>query len=310
MLQYVFLDLLLWAVVHHKYSLARKLWEQTEEPLRAAIIIQVCLTPRGGVEGDWPRHARRVGGQGGVAAAEYERWAVGVLDRVPSDKQQIMDLLTRAPMRKIGTSVVRLWTNSVLDEATERAYPAMSFVAHPHCQSVLTDYWMGNFVGSPCAIPRSSIPRLLGQILIQVFFLGFPPSALCLVPKSLPDYAIFGIDDDATSAQDGSTEDDEFCRAYFSPTAERENGRAAERRSVGGGAARCAGVSPAERPRRSGGETVVVPEEEEEAQEAQEAQEVQEARSGCSLQGHAAAAACSEGGCCGSRAAGCGARRR
>ena len=47
-------------------------------------------------------------------------------------------------------------------------------------------------------------------------------------------------------------------------------------------AARRAGVSPAERPRRSGGETVVVPEEEEEAQEAQEAQE---ARSGCSLAG-------------------------
>ena len=229
-------DLLLWAVASNKHSLARKLWEATEEPLRAAIIISRVS-----------RHLQQAGqgvAGGSVGAIEdlslhadeYERWATGVLDRVPNDKQQVMDLLTRAPMRQVGSQTVHLWGNSVLDEATERAYPAMSFVAHRHCQSVLTDFWLGNFCGSPCAIARAGLLRLLGQIVIQAIFLGFPPSALCLVSPTHPDYRIFGAADEAeaetTGAEDttrpgcgvarsgnsahSTTEDDEFCRAYFS----------------------------------------------------------------------------------------------
>ena len=70
--------------------------------------------------------------------------------------QQIMDLLTRAPMRSLEPETqVLLWPNSVLDEATERAHPCMQFVAHAHCQSVLSEYYHGNFVGSQAAIPRA-----------------------------------------------------------------------------------------------------------------------------------------------------------
>ena len=67
-----------------------------------------------------------------------------------------MDLLTRAPMRSLEPETqVLLWPNSVLDEATERAHPCMQFVAHAHCQSVLSEYYHGNFVGSQAAIPRA-----------------------------------------------------------------------------------------------------------------------------------------------------------
>jgi hypothetical protein len=118
-------------------------------------------------------------------ASEYEKWATGLLSRVPDDDaQQIMDLLTRAPLRTLNRRPVVVWPNSVLDEAltphgtppspspphhpcclmwqvldeaTERAHPCMQFVAHPHCQAVLADYWHGNFVGSQAAIPKSKI---------------------------------------------------------------------------------------------------------------------------------------------------------
>ena len=223
-------DLLLWAVLKGKHSLTRRLWELTEEPLRAAIII-IRVTKHTAANTK-PSHTGGLYSEAELTekAEEYERWAIGLLSRVPDDDgQQIMDLLTRAPIRFAQRAPVVLWPNSVLDEATERAHPCMEFVAHPHCQSVLSDYWHGNYVGSKAAIPRGKLFPVFVQILIKLITFNFPPSWLCLLPVARSQYsqpataaAIF----DGDTVADVSTEDDEFCRAYFSATARREMRRA------------------------------------------------------------------------------------
>ena len=86
--------------------------------------------PRGG--GQTTEELRRF-------ANEYEGWAVGLMDRVPDDRPQVMNLLTRAPARRVGLETVHVWGQSVLDESTQLTYPAMEFVAHWHCQAVLTE---------------------------------------------------------------------------------------------------------------------------------------------------------------------------
>ena len=58
----------------------------------------------------------------------------------------------------------------MLDEATERMYPALTFVAHLHCQNVLTNYWHGNYCGSHAAITKSDLHMLLLQIVLQVVY--------------------------------------------------------------------------------------------------------------------------------------------
>ena len=227
-------DVLLWAVIKGKHSLSRRLWEQTEEPLRAAIII--TRVTRHMADNRKPQHSS------GLSEAElweksdeYERWATGLLSRVPDDDAQlIMDLLTRAPMRShrnnSGKPPILVWPNSVLDEATERAHPCMEFVAHPHCQSVLSDYWHGNYVGSRAAIPRGKLFEVLIQVIIKVICLNFPPRWLCFIKTERSNYSqpSSAVIDDAAAAADVSTEDDEFCRAYFSATARREMKKAHE----------------------------------------------------------------------------------
>ena len=225
-------DILLWAVIKGKHSLSRRLWEQTEEPLRAAIII-TRVTRHMAARTAGSRFQRLTAGHTLSEeelinqAAEYERWATGLLSRYPNDQQQIMDLLTRAPIRYLKEMPVTVWSNSVLDEATERAHPCMQFVAHPHSQSVLADYWHGNYVGSLAAIPRGTrLWEVFVQILIQFISLNMPKKCFCVVevtPSAYtqPKSAVY--DDNVTNTlADDWREDDEFCRAYFSATARRE----------------------------------------------------------------------------------------
>ena len=233
-------DLLLWAVVKGKHTLVRRIWEQTDEPLRAAIMAsRLCKHLQNakishGHQTDFIRlNDVSLESQGD----EYERWATGLLSRMPHDRQLIMDLLTRAPARQLGQGdPIRIWENSVLDEATERMYPALTFVAHPHCQNVLTNYWHGNYCGSHAAITKSDLHMLLLQIVLQVvytiiaclggFACGFPPPFLNAVETFPPEYRTTApLAEDSTSQVDDKTEDDEFCRAYFSSTVAKQRDR-------------------------------------------------------------------------------------
>ena len=145
-------------------------------------------------------------------AADYERWAIGLLNRVPDDRQQVMNLLTRAPVQSVAApsggepQMIKLWEQSVLDEATERVHPAMQFVAHRHCQSVLRAYWHGNFSGSTAHISSGPLVTVLLQLLVQILFCNLPPRCLCPLPPEAPRYALPLLDsnersDDATEVR-------------------------------------------------------------------------------------------------------------
>lgn len=235
-------DLLMWAIVKGKHSLCRDIWEQSAEPLRAAIL--ACRATRHIALHDKPQgsaDAQYTIDELLGLAAEYEKWATGLLNRVPDDKQQVMNLLTRAPVQPCKAeagekgAVVKLWEQSVLDEATERVHPAIQFVSHRHCQAVLRAYWHGNFSGSCVHIAGGSLIFVLLQIFVQILFCNLPPRCVCPVPTEEPKYSLPMLD--ASDRIDDATEDDEFCRAYFSANAVKEaaDGRLSQLASAGGG---------------------------------------------------------------------------
>ena len=72
------------------------------------------------------------------------------------------------------------------------------------------------------------------QIIVQLCCFNCPPSWLSIVRAERPAYSqpqSAAYEDGAQSA-DASTEDDEFCRAYFSATARREMRKAAKEGDV------------------------------------------------------------------------------
>ncbi|KAL1503694.1 hypothetical protein AB1Y20_012167 [Prymnesium parvum] len=134
LLQPTFFDLMMWAVLVREVDIARELWGQTEDPLRATLVasllcrqIAVNAFDSTGFEAD----------RFFEDAAMYEEWAVGLLDEAERKEARIMLLATDSRFPP-GTH------RSVLELATEDfEYACKRVLEHRHCKAVVQEVYRG-----------------------------------------------------------------------------------------------------------------------------------------------------------------------
>lgn len=156
----MFTDLMLWSVVAGHYKLSRELWLHTGKPLRCALISRrLCYRLKA-------LRSMSAGDELMELANEFESWAVGLLNTV-DEQSDALEMLTcvearRDPHSNSGKALgllgktpqwVSLWKESVLDEAAKSPNPSRRFLSQPHCQYVLSRYFVGSYRGSQAAIP-------------------------------------------------------------------------------------------------------------------------------------------------------------
>lgn len=116
-----FLDLMLWSVLLGNFKLSRVLWRRCRSPLRAAVMCsRLCLKLK-----DTSRVTDEEELQ--CAADEFEDLAVGILNQL-DDPTLATDILTyrtvhRAAIQGAGPKVVRMWPDSITDQAMSTPYP-------------------------------------------------------------------------------------------------------------------------------------------------------------------------------------------
>jgi len=163
------MDLFLWAVITGDHQLARGFFISERrlllEPLRAAILAaRFCRENIHSRQGLYSEELESLAG-------EYEGWASGLLDHVPTEQEAhrlLTQICTRTRTRK-GRVVIVPWRCSVLDEAIRGDRPCRNFVAHRHCQVILSSYFEGDFHGSSlCLPPLASYFSVLREIFIQL----------------------------------------------------------------------------------------------------------------------------------------------
>ena len=190
------LDLMMWAVLVGEPEIARHLWTKVTQPLRAALLAtRVC---RMLVAGMRDSGATTFAEEQSLEADAmmYESWATGLLDEI-DEKGAAAALLTSVPSvtlppaaaeaaavrptRPRGASFVgpvadgasapeiAMWPGSPMDEAVKSDYPAMSVVAHPHCQSLLDRFFAGDYDGSLAKIDEDAGLARIGLQLIPPF---------------------------------------------------------------------------------------------------------------------------------------------
>lgn len=202
-------DLMMWAVLMGNQPLARLLWERTSEPTRAAIMASRACHRLKMARGE------KYDDQLEQQADEYENWAIGVLDAV-DERNEAKRLLEQVPsvqlnlgcegggagaggggwghgkQRRGGSSgssggvalrPVYMWQRSVLDEASQDT-TCLRFVAHKHCQYVLTSYHNSSDVLSGGGRVRISESAAWPEILLTIFSCGLATSCLHLQPTA------------------------------------------------------------------------------------------------------------------------------
>lgn len=155
-------DLMLWAALIGDQPLARMLWLESAEPLRAALIARrLCLRLSLSYEKLDTKYDDLE-----QCADTYESWASGMLDQLTQTEDAI-DLLTALPCRveqqepsrspsanARSGKLVRLWPGSLLHTAIQAPFPCRKFVSHLHCASTAKLYFAGMYNGSRLAIAR------------------------------------------------------------------------------------------------------------------------------------------------------------
>ena len=173
-------DLMMWAVLAGHFELSRRLWLQSQYPLRAAIMARrVCLRLKSVLPS-----ANGVALQ--TASDDFENWAVGMLDQIEK-ADEALDHLTLVTSRKVDgdnkaaekrgvqhllwrneqTEQVAMWTESVLDDAAKDTHPCRRVLSHRHTAFVLDQYFHGNYRGSQAAIEEGRY-RHLNLLMIWV----------------------------------------------------------------------------------------------------------------------------------------------
>ena len=208
-------DLMLWAVMVSEPKLAWLLWRKTIGPMRAAIMAsRMCqyIGDKLGVDSFEASEAEE-------QALLYERWAIGVVDAI-ADHECCIELLTlvpkRAPSGSDGSSYIKMWENSVMDQACDDKYPCKAFVAQTNPQLLLDNFYNGDYNSSRAAIPVTTKQwRLAAQIFVQLIHLLTLGLLFRVLPSfahiETPWYAEEDLPDDDEIADD----DDEWDLDYF-----------------------------------------------------------------------------------------------
>jgi len=219
------MDLMTWTVLSGHFELSRRIWLTSDEPLRAAIMSRrLCLKLSSLQSASHAEELREY-------AHRFEGWAIGLLDEV-TDSGDALDLLTLVSARREPGARSRrwvgMWSRSVLDEAAMVPYPCRRFLSHRHCQSVLDNYFIGNYRGSKARIPlhASILSIALNTVLHSFNFFPFFGALPTFFKVRKPNFAEV-LDTQQTDDGDEGSDDDELDDDYFSVagTQWRERGR-------------------------------------------------------------------------------------
>ena len=208
-------DLMLWAVMVSEPKLAWLLWRKTLGPMRAAIMASRLCQCIGDKLGEDSFQADEAHEQ----ALLYEGWAIGVVDAI-ADHELCIELLTLVPKRMQpgsgGSSYIKMWENSVMDQACADKYPCKAFVAQTNPQLLLDNFYNGDYYSSRAAIPVTTKHwRLAVQIFVQFIHL----LTLGLLVRVLPSFAVIETpwyaEEDPPDDEELADDDNDWDLDYF-----------------------------------------------------------------------------------------------
>ena len=133
-----------------------------------------------------------------------------------------VELLTLVPIKLDGTHPIKLWRDSVLDQAVSRPFPCNQVVRHHYSQYLFDHYMSGDFKGSRARIPEAtSLVAVFLQIclqLLQIVCCGMLRDSLYYVKVWRPMFREDDLHLDIASSSTRVEEvdsDDEFDEDYF-----------------------------------------------------------------------------------------------
>ena len=127
-------DLFFWSVIMGNVPMAREIWGYGEHPLHCALLASHQCK-------EMSKHISWGQDEALKSAAEFESWAIGVMECVQEQEQAHWILSHPILEWNMGAAVDMALTLDL-----------KGFLSHRHCQSLLDQWWRGSYANSTCTL--------------------------------------------------------------------------------------------------------------------------------------------------------------